>query len=88
MANVKLSLLARLEAKPGKEAELEKLLRSALAAGPIALIDRAIHAAGANTRRMTDPSFSSAPFTACPWAAPRTPPPQPRCPVALSRGHR
>jgi len=31
MPNVKLSLLARLEAKPGKEAEVEKLLRSALA---------------------------------------------------------
>ena len=31
MANVKLSLLARLEAKPGKEAEVEKLLRGALA---------------------------------------------------------
>ncbi len=31
MTNVKLSLLARLEAKPGKEVEVEKLLRSALA---------------------------------------------------------
>ena len=31
MANVKVALLARLEAKPGKEAEVESLLKSALA---------------------------------------------------------
>ena len=30
MANVRLGLLARVEAKPGKEAEVESFLRSAL----------------------------------------------------------